>query len=190
MKKVLIVDNYDSFTYNIVQLVREHGQFNHRVISNDRIDLNDLSEYDKIIISPGPGVPSETPATIEIISNFGNNKSILGICLGHQAIAEAYGGKIYNLGRPCHGIKQKVQIKDYNDYIFSNIPPLIDAGLYHSWAVAEESLPGDLKITAKSTEGIIMAISHSRVDVKGIQFHPESVMTRHGTEIINNWLNH
>jgi len=188
--KVLIIDNYDSFTFNLAQMVNENGKYEADIIYSDCIDADTIEHYNKIIFSPGPGIPSDSGIMQYIVNRFGNRKSILGICLGHQAIAEAFGGKIYNLGRPCHGIKQRMRIVDRTDYIFRGLPSEIYVGLYHSWAVSESGLPAGLRITALSTSGVIMAVSHVSYDIKGVQFHPESVMTDTGSRIMNNWLDH
>lgn len=182
------IDNYDSFTYNLVQIVKKISGISCEVRKNDCIDLNELSVYDKILFSPGPGVPSKAGKMNEIIEKYYKTKSLLGICLGHQAIAEVFGGMIYNLPKPLHGIKENILITDTKEYLFDGLPSEIEGGLYHSWAVEEASLPSSLKVTAKSKSGIIMGISHTEYDVKGLQFHPESVMTPFGEKIIRNWL--
>jgi anthranilate synthase component 2 len=186
--KLLLVDNYDSFTYNLVQIVKEHGGFEVSVLKHDIIEIEEVAKYDKIIFSPGPGVPDDYKILKEIIKKYSEEKSILGICLGHQAIVEAYGGMIYNLEKVYHGIKQQVNILGIGDDIFAGIPSQIEAGLYHSWAVSGEKLPSCLKVTAMSSDNIIMSVSHKEYDVKGLQFHPESYMTSSGRQIIYNWL--
>jgi anthranilate synthase component II len=188
--KLLIVDNYDSFTYNLVQIVKEHTGWDVDVIKHDKIKLKSVQEYDKIIFSPGPGVPSDYSILKEIIDVYSANKSILGICLGHQAIVEAFGGKIYNLEKVYHGIKQKINILDLDDYLFKDLPNEIEAGLYHSWAASQDQMPSCLKITVVSSNNIIMAVSHNKYDVKGLQFHPESYMTKTGRQMLFNWLNY
>lgn len=157
---------------------------------NDEIDLEELKDFNKILFSPGPGIPSEAGKMNEIIRRFYKTKSILGICLGHQAIAEVFGGRIYNLPKPLHGIKEKILIERTDEYLFNGLPQEIEGGLYHSWAVDESTLPEEIRITARSKSGIIMGISHKKFDVKGLQFHPESVMTPFGEKIIENWLKH
>ncbi|MFH0865103.1 MAG: aminodeoxychorismate/anthranilate synthase component II [Bacteroidota bacterium] len=184
------IDNYDSFTYNLVQIVKKFPGISCEVRKNDCIDLIELSRYDKFIFSPGPGIPSEAGKMNKIIKRYCKTKSILGICLGHQAIAEVFGGTIYNLPKPLHGIKENILLTDASEYLFNGLPSEIEGGLYHSWAVEEASLPSSLKVTAKSKSGIIMGISHTEYDVKGLQFHPESVMTPYGEKIIENWLTH
>ena len=185
---VLIVDNYDSFTYNLVHLVEQTGLCNVNVIKNNIPDY-DSSGFDKILFSPGPGIPSEEAGLMKsLIQKYSDKKSILGICLGYQAIAEFYGATIVNLNRPFHGIREKIKITELSEYLFSGLPEVIDGGLYHSWSLSRENFPESLKITAVSENGIIMAISHKTYDVKGLQFHPESIMTETGKEIITNWL--
>ena len=186
--QLLIIDNYDSFTYNLVQLVAESNLCNYTVIKNDKISLKQVAKYDKILISPGPGLPKETKSLFEIIDKYSHSKSILGVCLGHQAIAEFFGAKLYNLKQVYHGLKVNIKITDRNEYIFAGLPKQIKVGLYHSWAVSNEKLPQYLSITALSDDNIIMAISHNKYDVKGIQFHPESIMTDFGKQIIWNFL--
>ncbi len=151
--------------------------------------MNEIDEFDKILISPGPGIPSETINLIEIIEKYHKTKTILGICLGHQAIAEYFGATLINVSTPFHGIKSRIYITKNDSYIFNNIPSTFHAGRYHSWVVSAHDFPGSLKITAISDDGFIMAISHRSFDVQGIQFHPESIMTPHGKLIIQNWLN-
>ena len=184
---ILILDNYDSFTFNLVQLVEENDAIP-VVIKNDHISLEAVASYDKILFSPGAGIPSEIPIMKQIVEQYRHSKSILGICLGHQAIAEAYGGKLFNMPEVLHGKKHKITITDHNDYLFKGLPETFDVGLYHSWAVDRQNLPESIKITAISSNGTIMALSHTTDDVKGIQFHPESYMTKYGKKIINNWL--
>jgi len=186
--KLLIVDNYDSYTYNLVQIVKEHGGFEVSVLKHDIIEIEEVAKYDKIIFSPGPGVPDDYKILKEIIKKYSVHKSILGICLGHQAIVEAFGGKIYKLEKVYHGIKQQVNIIGTDDYIFAGISAQIEAGLYHSWAVSGEKFPTCIKVTAMSSDNIIMAVSHKEYDLKGLQFHPESYMTAFGEKIIFNWL--
>jgi len=188
LHKLLIVDNYDSFTYNLKQIVNDYAGWETDVLKHNVINLESVQKYDKIILSPGPGVPADYKILWEIINKYSSKKSILGICLGHQAIVEAFGGKIFNLEKVYHGIKQQINILDTNDYLFSDIPSQIEAGLYHSWAVSEKKLPSCLKITAMSSNNVIMAISHKELDIKGLQFHPESYMTPFGRQILFNWL--
>jgi anthranilate synthase component 2 len=185
--RILILDNYDSFTYNLLQLVEESGG-EAVVIKNDQLDIDAVADYDKVLFSPGAGIPSDVPVMKEIVLRYGHSKSILGICLGHQAIAEAYGGHLYNMPVVMHGKKQLIHLQDQTDYLFNGLPERFEVGLYHSWAVDVEGLPKLLKITAMSENGVPMALSHITDDVKGIQFHPESYMTGYGKKIIGNWI--
>jgi anthranilate synthase component II len=187
--RLLILDNYDSFTYNLVQIVETHSNWAFDVVMNDRIQLEEVGSYDKILFSPGPGLPSEAGIMEKIIQIYGATKSIFGICLGLQAIVESFGGRLMNLPVVYHGIKQRITIVDRSEAIFKSLPPDFEAGLYHSWAADKNSIPACLKITALSEDGIVMAVSHERYDIKGVQFHPESYMTEHGQTIISNWLN-
>jgi anthranilate synthase component 2 len=187
MKKLLILDNYDSFTYNLVQLVEQHGGWDFHIQKNDGISLDAIEDYDKILLSPGPGLPSDAGIMPKLIEKYVSSKSILGICLGHHAIAEAFGGSLYQFLQPVHGVQRKTSIL-YDDIIFKNIPRTIEVGLYHSWAVQRESLPKELLITAISEKGVIMAMRHKKYDVSSLQFHPESIMTAYGRQMIWNWL--
>ena len=185
--KVLIIDNHDSFTYNLVQLVEQSGLCETVIVKNN-ITAYDCSGFDKILFSPGPGIPSEEKGLMKsLIAKYSGTKSILGICLGHQAIAEFFGAKL-SLINPFHGICEKINITDSQEYLFSGLPKTIKAGLYHSWSVDSENFPECFDITAISENGIVMAISHKTLDVKGLQFHPESIMTEYGKDIIINWL--
>jgi anthranilate synthase component 2 len=187
--KVLIVDNHDSFTYNLAQLLEQAGSGETTIIKNDRQDF-DAASFDKIIFSPGPGIPSEGVGLMKaLLRKYSSSKSILGICLGHQAIAEYYGAKLINMSKVFHGIKSEINIIETSDYLYNGIPNTISGGLYHSWGVSTEGLPECLEITALSDEGIIMGLSHKIYDIKGLQFHPESIMTKYGAAIIKNWLN-
>ena len=186
--QLLIIDNHDSFTYNLVQLVTESNLCNYTVIKNNKIDLKQIANYDKILISPGPGLPKETENLMEIIEKYHSSKSILGVCLGFQAISEFFGAKLYNLKQVYHGLKVKIKITNINEYIFADLPKKIKVGLYHSWAVSKIELPQCLSITAISDDDIIMAISHKKYNIRGSQFHPESIMTAYGKQIIENFL--
>jgi anthranilate synthase component 2 len=188
VNKLLILDNYDSFTYNLVQLVEQHGGWDFDVIKNDEIDLEEVERYQKILLSPGPGLPKDAGIMPQILTNFAAKKSILGICLGHHAIAEAFGGQLYNFSQPVHGIQRKTSILE-EDILFKNLPNTIEVGLYHSWAVQKENFPKDLLITALSEKGVIMALRHKTFDLRSVQFHPESIMTAYGREMVWNWLN-
>lgn len=185
--KILVLDNYDSFTYNLVHIIRESG-FALDIYRNDKISLEDVKQYDKILLSPGPGIPDEAGIMKQVVSAYGASKSILGICLGHQGIAEVYGGKLFNIPTVLHGVTSTVEVKDSSDYLFKDVPSEFTATHYHSWAVLPEGFPAELKITAVNPDGLIMGLSHTRNDVKGLQFHPESIMTLSGPAIIKNWL--
>lgn len=185
--RVLLVDNYDSFTYNLAQLLDESKLCSFMIEKNDKIDLQNINNYDKILLSPGAGIPSEAGKMMQLIKEFYDKKPILGVCLGMQAIAEFFGGSLFNLNTVYHGKKVEV-IVDNCDPIFAGLEKNIDVGLYHSWAVKKENLPANLKITAVSKQNIVMAISHNQYDVKGVQFHPESYMTKDGEKILMNWL--
>ena len=184
--KTVIIDNYDSFTYNLAHLVKELGA-EVDVLRNDKFELEELEKYDKIILSPGPGIPVEAGLLLEVIRTYAGRKPILGVCLGEQAIGQAFGGKLTNLSEVFHGIQTNVKIKN-KDYIFSGLPTEIPVGRYHSWVVDTDGFPEELVITAISSEGQIMALKHREYDVHGIQFHPESVLTPDGKQIVGNWL--
>ena len=186
--KILVLDNYDSFTYNLVQYITELTGETPSVFRNDKIPLDDVDDYDCIILSPGPGLPSDAGIMPALIKRYAPTKRIFGVCLGQQAIGEAFGGTLYNLPKVYHGIATPIQIVDKNEAIFKNVPSEILVGRYHSWAVVRETLPTELKITAVDTEGVIMALSHVEYDVKGVQFHPESIMTDYGKQILRDFL--
>ena len=183
---LLILDNYDSFTYNIVHAVRSLG-IEPTVCRNDRITLDEVDAFDKIIISPGPGIPSEAGILPQLLERYATSKPILGICLGHQAIGERFGAVLRNLPEVYHGIKSTITITR-PDYIFAGLPDKIDVGRYHSWVVDREGLPECLEVTAVSPDGEIMAMRHRSLDVRGVQFHPESILTPQGLTIIENWI--
>lgn len=187
--KILVVDNYDSFTYNLVQYIERVVKRAIDVKRNDQLKLEEVAAYDKILISPGPGIPKEAGLTLELIREFGSVKSILGVCLGHQAIAEAYGGSITNLSKVYHGVSGQMRKLVDDEYLFKGVPVQFDAGRYHSWVVEPHSLPEELEVTVDNDEGYIMAIRHREYDVKGVQFHPESVLTEYGGMMILNWIN-
>jgi anthranilate synthase component 2 len=186
--RLLVFDNYDSFTYNIVHCVRSLG-INPDVRRNDEIALDAIYAYDKIIISPGPGIPSEAGILPQLLRRYADTKSILGVCLGHQAIAEHFGARIFNMPKVLHGIGSEVSISA-PDYIFDGMPAHFQAGRYHSWAVDESSIPASLTVTAHSSDGAVMALRHNQLDVHGVQFHPESILTSQGITIISNFINH
>ncbi|HOF98646.1 MAG TPA: aminodeoxychorismate/anthranilate synthase component II [Paludibacteraceae bacterium] len=185
--KLLVFDNYDSFTYNLVHIVKKLGFTDVEVHRNDRISLEEINRFDKIILSPGPGVPSESGILLDLIKTYASSKSIFGVCLGVQAIAEAFGGSLLNLPQVYHGIASEVSIFD-DEVLFRNLPEKIIAGRYHSWVVNDSTLPPCLQVTAKDEQGTIMALKHRTLDVRGVQFHPESVLTPSGEQILKNWL--
>lgn len=187
--KILVLDNYDSFTYNLVHIIRELN-YPVDIFRNDKIELEDVSKYDKILLSPGPGLPDEAGIMKQIIKTYGSTKSILGVCLGHQGIGEVYGAKLYNIPKVLHGVTSMVEVKDRGEYLFEGVSTSFQATHYHSWAVLADSFTADLKITATNDEGLVMGLSHVTYDVKGVQFHPESIMTPEGPRIIENWLKH
>ena len=184
--KVVIIDNYDSFTYNLRHLVEELGA-EVDVIRNDQFEMGDLEKYDKIILSPGPGIPSEAGLLLDVIRTYAGKKSMLGVCLGHQAIGEAFGSKLTNLSHVFHGVQTPVDIVA-EDPIFAGLPKEFPVGRYHSWVIDDKNLSPDLEITAVSKEGQIMAVRHRTLDIHGIQFHPESVLTPDGKVIVGNFL--
>ena len=185
--KILVFDNYDSFTYNLVQLIKEQSNASVDVFRNDEIPLEAVKAYDKILLSPGPGIPSESGLLIPLIQAYAATKSILGVCLGQQAIAEAFGGSLTNLSKVYHGIATPVELIG-DSILFEGLPKTFNVGRYHSWVVNEHDLPAELKITSKDAEGCIMSLEHTSYDVKGVQYHPESVLTPEGAKIIGNWL--
>lgn len=186
--KILIIDNYDSFTYNLVNIIRKIKKHDYRVVKAGEINLQEIISYDKIIFSPGPDVPSGKGIMQEVILNYGDKKSIFGVCLGFQAIALYFGAELKNLDTVVHGRKKQINILDKDEQLFSGLPAVFEAGLYHSWTVSHFNFPESLKITAISEDNIIMAVSHKIFDIKGVQFHPESIMTSYGENIIRNWI--
>jgi anthranilate synthase component 2 len=208
--KILVFDNYDSFTYNLVHLVKKiiPEQIQVDVYRNDEIPLDKVAAYDKIILSPGPGVPSEAGALLPLIKEYASKKSILGVCLGHQAIGEAFGGKLVNLKQVYHGVATPVRLlrndvkretsnvkkserdsqKEPSGGLFEGMPESFDVGRYHSWVISEEEFPEELEVTARDENNYIMALQHKSFDVQGVQFHPESVLTPLGEQILRNWL--
>lgn len=187
---ILLIDNYDSFTYNLSQYLEEEGGDDVEVTvwRNDQFDIDDVERFDKIVLSPGPGVPDEAGLLKAVIRRYAPTKPILGVCLGEQAIGEVFGGKIHNLNTVFHGIQSSVRIVA-PDYIFDNLSDCIKVGRYHSWVVGKEGFPAELEVTAVSEEGQIMALKHRLYDVHGIQFHPESILTPKGRTIIRNFIN-
>lgn len=187
--KILILDNYDSFTYNLVHIVKELGYGKALdVIRNDKITVEEAGIYDKILISPGPGIPDEAGILKPLVKQYAETKSILGICLGLQGIAEVFGGALYNMKTVLHGVAGNISVSDPDDYLFADVPLEFKGCHYHSWAVESGSLNGQLKVTAVDEQKNIMGLSHTTFDVKGLQFHPESILTAHGKRMIENWL--
>ncbi len=185
--KILVLDNYDSFTYNLVHIVRALG-YHVDIFRNDKIAIDDVGRYDKILLSPGPGIPDEAGIMKDVIKVYGKTKSILGICLGHQGIGEVFGAALFNIPKVLHGVTSQTEVKDHDEYLFRGISPVFQSTHYHSWAVRPESIPAELRVTAVNNEGLIMGLSHVAYDVRGLQFHPESVMTPEGPRMLKNWL--
>jgi anthranilate synthase component II len=212
--KILVFDNYDSFTYNLVHLVEKITGEKVDVYRNDKLPLEDVNKYDKIILSPGPGIPSEAGLLLPLINAYASSKSILGVCLGHQAIGEAFGGTLVNLSTVYHGVATMIETRDYrletggkteNDSglqspvsslqspvsglsIFDGLPSKIEVGRYHSWVISDINFPDELDITARDEHNYIMALQHKKYDITGVQFHPESVLTPDGEKMMRNWL--
>ena len=185
--KVLVLDNYDSFTYNLVYIVRQLGYGpDMNVFRNDKISLEEVDQYDKILLSPGPGLPSEAGIMPELLRKYSPTKTILGVCLGHQAIGEAFGGDLINLAEVLHGVASQVTVK--NDLLFEQIPDTFSIGRYHSWVIDESTLSPDLEVIARTPDQQIMAVRHKKFNVRGVQFHPESILTENGVKIMKNWL--
>ncbi|RIW13713.1 aminodeoxychorismate/anthranilate synthase component II [Algoriphagus lacus] len=185
--KILVLDNYDSFTYNLVYIVRQLGYGALMdVFRNDKISLEDVAQYDKILLSPGPGVPSEAGIMPELLKKYSPTKSILGVCLGHQAIGEAFGGSLINLSEVLHGVASEVTVQP--DVLFEGVPKIFKIGRYHSWVIDEATLSPDLEVIARTPDQQIMAVRHKKFDVRGVQFHPESILTENGVRIMQNWL--
>lgn len=187
--KILVLDNYDSFTYNLAHIIRflGHGKVMD-IIRNDKISVEAVGEYDKILLSPGPGIPDEAGIMKQVITEYAPSKSLLGVCLGHQGIAEVFGAELINMPTVLHGIAGEINIQKTDDYLFNEIPSTFKGCHYHSWSVVPESIHGDLEITATDDTGLVMGIAHKKYDVRGVQFHPESVLTENGIQMIQNWL--
>lgn len=185
--KILVLDNYDSFTYNLVHIIRQFG-YEYEVHRNDKITLEEINHFDKILLSPGPGIPDEAGIMKAVIKQYGSSKSILGVCLGHQGIAEVYGGSLYNIPNVLHGVTSTANVIDQDEKLFYGLPTSFQVTHYHSWVVLPGSLSPELIVTAENDDGLIMAIRHKTHDVRGVQFHPESIMTPEGSRIIQNWL--
>lgn len=189
--KIVIIDNYDSFVYNLSHLLKELGA-EVTVKRNDQFRLEELEKFDKILLSPGPGVPEEAGLLLDVIRRYAGKKPILGVCLGEQAIGEVYGGKLTNLDEVFHGIQSPVTLTA-TDYLFEGLPSTVQVGRYHSWVVDQKDFPDCLEVTAVSAvseEGYIMALRHRTLDVRGVQFHPESVLTPEGKQMLGNWIHH
>ena len=184
--KIVIIDNYDSFTYNLAHLVKSLGP-KVTVLRNDRFELSELEAFDKIILSPGPGIPSEAGLLLDVIRTYAGRKPMLGVCLGHQAIGEAFGGQLENLSDVFHGVATPCHLVS-DDALFSGISNDFTVGRYHSWVVSKNGFPDCLEVTAVSDEGQIMALHHKTFNVRGIQFHPESVLTPDGKKMLQNWM--
>lgn len=185
---IVIIDNYDSFTYNIVNALRLLG-VEPTVVRNDKVNLDNLQQFDKIILSPGPGIPSEAGLMPAVIERYASSKPILGICLGHQALSEHFGARLINLPKVYHGLKLPLSVTSpKTDYLFDGLPERFDVGRYHSWAIDPQSVPDCLEVTAVDDDGNIMALRHKELDIRGVQFHPESIMTDLGQQIFKNWL--
>lgn len=185
--KVLVFDNYDSFTYNLVQIIEQILDAKVDVIRNDQISLDEIEKYDKIILSPGPGIPEEAGILLDLIKKYAPTKSILGVCLGQQAIAEAFGGSLINLDEIYHGVATEA-IQTSQHKLFKDLPQTLEVGRYHSWAVNPENFPEELEITSTDSKGMIMSLKHKNYDVHGVQYHPESILTPYGKKIIENFL--
>lgn len=186
--KILVFDNYDSFTYNLVQMIEQITQSKVDVFRNNEIALEDIAKYDKIILSPGPGIPEEAGILLEVIKTYAPTKSIFGVCLGQQAIAEAFGGSLINLSEIYHGVATEAkQIAEHK--IFQHLPKTLEVGRYHSWAVNPEGFPDELEITSVDEKGMIMSLKHKQYDLHAVQYHPESILTPQGKQILANFLN-
>lgn len=187
--KILVLDNYDSFTYNLVHIIRYLGYTESMdIIRNDKMTVEEVGAYDKILLSPGPGIPDEAGIMKKVIAEYAPSKSMLGVCLGHQGIAEVFGAELLNMPTVLHGIEGKINVERSDDYIFNGVAESFKGCHYHSWSVVPESIQGDLEITAMSDTGLVMGIAHTKYDVKGVQFHPESVLTENGIQMMRNWL--
>ncbi|MBC7641086.1 MAG: aminodeoxychorismate/anthranilate synthase component II [Flavobacterium sp.] len=189
MKKIAVIDNYDSFTYNLVHYL-EDLDCQVTVFRNDEFDMEDLQQFDKILLSPGPGIPDEAGLLKEVITTYASTKCILGVCLGQQAIGEVFGAQLTNLEKVYHGVATTIKISNPDDILFKDLPSEFEVGRYHSWVVSNENFPNDLIITSIDENGQIMSLKHSKFDVRSVQFHPESVLTPNGKKILENWVNH
>ena len=188
MEKILVLDNYDSFTYNLVHYIESNPNYSVDVFRNDEISLDAVDQYNTIVLSPGPGLPEEAGILKELIARYASTKKILGVCLGMQAIGEVFGGTLNNLNNVFHGVATQIKITNTDDLIYKNLPENIEVGRYHSWVISNDGFPNTLKITATDDNDQIMSIKHQNYNVYGVQFHPESILTTHGKEIITNFL--
>jgi anthranilate synthase component 2 len=188
--KILMIDNYDSFTYNLVHMLETFDGVSVVVKRNDQLTLDDVVPFEKIVLSPGPGIPSEAGLMPEIVKAFAETKSILGVCLGHQCIGESFGGRLLNIEAPIHGKATPIEVLDPTEPLFRGVPQRFSVGRYHSWVVRNEGLPDEIKVTAVDDAGSIMALRHTRLDICGVQFHPESILTEHGRTMLDNWITH
>jgi anthranilate synthase component II len=187
--KILMIDNYDSFTYNLVHMLEAFDGVSVVVKRNDQLTLDDVTPFNKIVLSPGPGIPSEAGLMPEIVRTFAETKSILGVCLGHQCIGESFGGTLLNIDVPIHGKATPIEVTASTEVLFKGLPGRFSVGRYHSWVVQREGFPaGELEITAVDDAGHVMALRHKRLDVRGVQFHPESILTEHGKTMLENWI--
>ncbi len=188
MSKILVIDNYDSFTYNLVHMLRKLVPKDRlRVVRNDAFELSIVEDYEHILLSPGPGVPKDTGLMPQVLAKYADTKNILGVCLGHQGIGEHFGGKLLNLSKVYHGVVTPIEVVE-NDLLFKNIPHTFNACRYHSWVIEKDSIPEDILVTSIADNGNVMSIKHKFLKVRGVQFHPESIMTEHGETLIENWL--
>lgn len=185
---ILVIDNYDSFTYNLVHMLETFADVRVVVKRNDQLGLADVERFQKIVLSPGPGIPSEAGLMPEIVREFAPSKSILGVCLGHQCIGEIFGGELQNLSTPIHGKAFPITVSDEKELLFHGLPKTFLVGRYHSWVVKKESIPQELEITAIDSAGEVMALRHTKYDARGVQFHPESILTEHGYDMLRNWV--
>lgn len=185
--KILVLDNYDSFVYNLVYILKDLGN-DVDVFRNDKISLEAVGKYDKILLSPGPGIPEEAGILLDVIREYAPTKSIFGVCLGHQAIGEAFGAKLHNMGDVLHGVTTKCIITDPTEALFQGVPNEVNVCRYHSWTVVKDTMPAELKVTALDEQGYVMAEAHSKYDVRGVQFHPEAYLTEYGVKMVENWV--
>ncbi len=188
MSKVLVIDNYDSFTYNLVHILRELNMDDSmKVVRNDQFEIEEVAQFDHVLLSPGPGLPKDAGLMPEVITRYAATKNILGVCLGHQGIGESFGANLFNLPQVYHGMVTPIEVVK-EDPLFENIPNIFNVCRYHSWVIEKGSLPASMEVTSVAENGTIMSIKHKELNVRGVQFHPESIMTEHGKTLINNWL--